>query len=147
MDGKELGLTVGMCFKGALELVSGIDQDVTPEELALQVGEVTKALVGRAVEVQQWAESEYASILQERPRQQRGNSNGRSGYSGRQGSSTSRPPFGGSSASGPTPKQIAFANRLLNERAHDLDTEMDVSALSKKDVGELIEHLLAQPEL
>lgn len=143
MDSKELGLTVGMCFKGALELVAGIDQDVTIEELASQVGDVTKALVTRAVEVQQWAESEYASVLTERPKS-RGSSNGRSGYSGRQGSSRSSGPFG---SSRPSEKQIGFASRLLEERAHDFGDDIDVASMSKADVGKLIEHLLAQPEL
>lgn len=141
MEKRELGMIYGMCFKAAHETVlkyfdpskestEEMVQDI--EALAMRFSEV-------CIAAQEELQSEYAHLIEEKPKRGSGYSAGRSGGSGYRGSGSK------SSAPGtPTPKQIAFATRLINEKPGVVDVEIDdLAGLSKAEISSVIDTLVS----
>ena len=140
MDQRDLGMAYGMCFKGALEIISQQDlSKLTLEDIASETAALADALVDAAVAGQERASLTYSHLLKTTS-SAKPKGSWQSKGSGSQ-SSSPRPKNPGAPAS---EKQVALAQRLYYEKNHDLDVDPDsFGSMTMGDIGPIIEQLVA----
>lgn len=146
MEERELRITYGMCFKGALEIIGRADiSQLTVGDIASETAALTDALVDAAVAGQERIASAYSHLVTKT------SSSGGKGNWQNKGSSSrsSSPRSGGTPApknpgAPASPKQVALATRLYWDKEHNLDVDPDsFGSMTMGEIGPIIEKLIA----
>ena len=145
MEEKELRITYGMTFKIAGDII--VKQDLTglsPEDIAVEVAELARALAIEAMKGQGEIVSEYNHLVTAAPASRK-----LSGYSGNRASGGSPKPSGGKAPTIRDPqapaseKQVALATRLYWSKEHDLDVDPNsFEGMSMGEISNVIDTLM-----